>query len=499
MMKVLVSLFVGVFLCWQTSIANQYVFDFNENCQQAYHAILRLEIKEGQQKITAERKANPNNLIPYLLENYIDFFELFFNEDPQLYQKRLAEKQKRISLIEKGPSNHPYYLFSKAVINFQWATIRIKFGDSWHAGWEMRRSFLQIKECLSASPHFAPAQLYYGSMLTAISTIPDGYKWLGNLLGLKGDLVKGMQIIESFLKSNSTLATVYRNEAIFYYCYLQYHVLNKKQEVIQFIQEKQLDVVNNHLFNYLSANLYINNQQAAKAEQVLLKRKTNDQYLVSPVWDMQMGYALLYQLKPGAPIYFKNFVNQFKGKFYLKDILIKLSWWYYLQDDTKQSEYYRQKTLLDGNTETDADKQAQQYASNGVFPPKDLLKARLLSDGGLNSKALDLLKGKTYKNYSSIEHQLEFNYRVARICDELQMIDDAKLFYELTIQQGNKRKEYYAARSALQLGLLYEKEKNFVQAKNYFQTCMNMKNHQYKNSLDQRAKAGLERIKLMSK
>ncbi|RYX83794.1 hypothetical protein EON73_03705, partial [bacterium] len=82
-------------------------------------------------------------LVPNKLQN---FFILFFNEDPAEYKKRVGNREKRLDLLEDGPENSPYYLFSTAVVHFQWAVIRIKFGHNWDAGWEFRRSFVQVKE-----------------------------------------------------------------------------------------------------------------------------------------------------------------------------------------------------------------------------------------------------------------------------------------------------------------------------------------------------------------
>ena len=51
-----------------------------------------------------------------------------------------------LKLMDKGPENSPYFLFTKSVIHFQWAAVRIKFGYNWDAGWQLRRAYLQIKE-----------------------------------------------------------------------------------------------------------------------------------------------------------------------------------------------------------------------------------------------------------------------------------------------------------------------------------------------------------------
>ena len=126
--------------------SGQKVFDFNITCRNAYKEIIQLKLESGQQLLNQEKQQNPDNLVPYFLENYIDFFTLFFNEDPAEYKKRIGNREKRLDLMNKGPDDSPFFLFTKSVIHFQWAAVRIKFGYNWDAGWEFRRSFLQGKE-----------------------------------------------------------------------------------------------------------------------------------------------------------------------------------------------------------------------------------------------------------------------------------------------------------------------------------------------------------------
>ncbi|MDO9155782.1 MAG: hypothetical protein Q7U17_02850, partial [Sediminibacterium sp.] len=63
----------------------QTKFDFNASCFLAYQEIGKLKTKTGQLQIQKIQLQQPDNLIPVLLENYIDFYTLFFNEDPAEY------------------------------------------------------------------------------------------------------------------------------------------------------------------------------------------------------------------------------------------------------------------------------------------------------------------------------------------------------------------------------------------------------------------------------
>src|SRR4051812_44774976 len=88
-------------------VAGQKHFDFSQPCQQAYHEIIQLKLEVGQRILDAEKKRDPSNLVLAFLENYIDFFILFFNEDPAEYKRRKDMMDKWVQLMSEGPENSP--------------------------------------------------------------------------------------------------------------------------------------------------------------------------------------------------------------------------------------------------------------------------------------------------------------------------------------------------------------------------------------------------------
>ncbi|HEY4156316.1 MAG TPA: tetratricopeptide repeat protein [Puia sp.] len=471
----------------------QYHYDFNPVCQKAYGQIIALRLDSGKALIEAEKKTDPRNLIPYFLENYIDFFTLFFNEDPAEYQRRKPGEDQRLNLMKKGDPSSPFFLFTRSVIYFQWAAADIKFGNRWEAAWSFRRSFLNGKENLVKFPGFQPSRMLQGAMQVAAGTIPPGYQWLGDLLGIQGSIAEGMKVLENVLTGSDRFARLFHDEAVFYFLYLKFHIQNQPGEVFQYIRQHQLDTRNNHLFTYLAANLYRNNQQAASAEQVIRNRNPDPGYLDMPVWDLEMGYALADHLDPGAIMYLERFLRRFKGKFYVREVLQKLGWIYYLQGQKEKAENARARIFRMGNSETEADKQALKDAQSGRWPNELLLKARLLDDGGYFHEALQLLSGKSSSSFNNPADQLEFAYRLGRLYDALNRKQEAIDAYLTTIKLGEHRKEYYAARAALQTGYIYEARGDKKTAIPFFQKVLALKGHDYKNALDQKAKAAIER------
>lgn len=484
---------VLLFLLFVQQANSQYVFEFNENCQNAYREIFSLRIGHGQQLLKAEKAHNPNNLIPDFLENYIDFLVLFFNEDPLEFDKRKGNLAKRLERIDKGPQDSPFFLLSKSVINLQWAAVHVKLGSRWDAGWMLRRAYIQSRDNVRRFPHFSPSYLYNGLLQVSAGTVPDGYRWLSSLMGVKGTVDGGMKQVREFLNNNEEYAKMFRDEAIFYYLYLMFYVQNERQAVFDFIRDQKLDVVNNHMFAYLATNLHINAQRSAEAEKFIVGRNPHPSYFQTPVWNLEMGYVCVNRGSPDAADYLQKFVRDFKGRFYVKDALQKISWHYYLNGDSIRARDARQSLLDRAGSETEADKLAQKEAASGKWPNKLLLRARLLNDGGYLREALALFHGKSIEDFNLTEEKLEFCYRVGRLYDDLGNTRGAIDFYRQAVRLGEKRTEHYAARAALQIGFLYEKQHQKQAALEWFRRCLSMKNHDFKDSLDQRAKAGIKR------
>ena len=489
-------IWVCLILCCGLKIQAQKVYDFNSTCQQAYQEITKLRLVTGQALVEKAKQQNPNNLIPVLLESYIDFYILFLNEDPKDYNTRYPKFSDRLDQLEEGPKNSPFYNFCLSSVRVHRATTAIKFGKLWDAGWDFRKAFVLIKENKKEFPSFTPNDYMYGALEAVIGTIPKGYKWIASLFGLKGSLSEGMKKVRGFVNSNDPWAKIFFNESAFLYPYLMFYVENRKDDALAFVQQRKLDLVNNHLLAYMAVNLSINNRQSEYAYNVMINRNPSPDYIKTQIWDFELGFTKLFRLETKeAAFHLEKFVTEFQGKFYLRDAYLKLSWCYYLQGNLAKAEETRANILKKGATETDADKQALRDARSGKWPNVLLLKARLLSDGGFANEAIALLHGKSEDDFLKEEDKLEFAYRAARIYDDLGREEEAIRNYLITIKKGEFRREYFAARAAVQLGQLYERRGQKALAIQYYQKCLEMGDHEYKDSLDQRAKSGIARCK----
>ena len=486
---------IAVIFCTGTSLwsqPKQYIW--NEKSQLIYESITSLKIPEARKNISIERKNNPGNLINDLLESYVDFYELFLNENKAEFQKLYPQFENRIKLFETGPKNSPYHLFSIGIAHLHKSIVAFRFDKTWDAAWDFRKAYFIFKENQKAYPSFSPNDVYFGIMTTVVGTIPKGYQWIANILGLNGKITEGNALVLKYINSKDAFNNRCRNEALLVYPYLLMNFEGNEKKTFSFIETNSYDFKKNHMHAYMAANLYLNHQQSGKALNIMQQLEMNASYLPLPFWNLELGYAYINELKlEKAQKSLLDFIQSFKGNFYIKDAYERLSWIAYMQGDMNKANYYRQMVLKAGNLVTDADKQAFQNAKKGTWPNPILLKARLLSDGGYQTQAINILNGKTSNDFDNEADKTEFAYRLGRIYDLIEQDENAIKFYKSAIEKGSNQPEYFAAKAALLIGNIYENKSQFSKAIEFYNLCLEMKDHAFKNSLDQKAKSGIQR------
>ena len=187
------------------------------------------------------------------------------------------------------------------------------------------------------------------------------------------------------------------------------------------------------------------------------------------------------------------FTSNFSGTNYVKDAWRKIGWCSLIEGDT--TSYLKSlKHLLElGELNIDADKNAQEVALKEIIPSVDLIKARLLSDGGYYHMADSVLYSLSDESLSTLQI-VEKNYRLGRIAHQTKDYEKAKKYYMITINKGRVLPQYFAANSALKLGNIYELLNESDNAKVYYELCLDMDFEEYKNSIRGKAKQGLERV-----
>lgn len=469
-------------------------FDFNSNCQTAYKKIIYLKFPEARALIAAEKKTNPQNVLVLLLDNYLDFYTIFTGNKTADLRAFEKNKDTRLNALEKENPNSPYYLYCRGEINLQWALCHLKWQEYVSGAFEINRAYTLLKECKAAYPDFLPANKSLGMINVMLGLVPSGIKKALSTFGLKGDAKYGVKLMDELLSQpeGSKYAYLY-DETIFYYGYVGLDFIKQKDTYAMLHARISKMDDENLLKVFIKAYLEMRSAHTNEAIQTLQNRPVGNYYPL-PMLDYYLGLAKLNRQDPDAYIYFERFLSTNKGAFYVKDAYLRLAWFYLLQG--KPEKYHQNIALAKtmGDAISEKDKQSREDAESSAMPNLYLLAARVSYDGGYYEKALNYLKDKKVESFNRQGDKIEYLYRLGRIYQELKRLDAAIQNYASVISQGIDSKVYYVPNAALQLGIIFEERKNYTKARDYYNLCLSMKGHQYKNSLDSRAKAGLLRI-----
>ncbi|MGC6470065.1 MAG: tetratricopeptide repeat protein [Flavobacteriales bacterium] len=488
--------FLVILFCCFTSQFAHAKFDWNLNCKNAYKSTVQLKFEEANYWLNLEKEENPNNNLVHLIDNYSDYLIIQIGEEPSDYKKLKANKDIRIEFIENDKSSSPWKLYSEAEIHLQWATNRIKFGEYFTAAFEINKAYRLLKENEKLYPNFTPTKKSLGVLYAIIGSVPEKYNWILSTIGMEGGIQKGLTLIKNtILEMKSSHSFSYMvEETYFLYAFLKMNLENEPNDLKIILKEiKNSEYI---LLKFASNRLATKLYQNDLALDILEKRNKSAAYYNFHYLDYLLSICKQNKLDFSSSILLKKYVNEFNGFNYKKSALLRLSWNYLLQNDITNFKLYRDRINKVGDIRIGADKEAQFHFENEIQPHPCLIRARLLFDGGYFNKAIEELN--TYRSHNTINNniydELSYNYRYARTLEKLNDIDSAIVFYKKTIEKGNKNNLFFSAKSALQLGLIYENRNDIKNAKLYFKKCIEMDNHLYEQSLEQKAKTALERI-----
>jgi tetratricopeptide (TPR) repeat protein len=493
MRKALLLVYFIIVCSTDKILATPYIYDYNSGCSRAYQLYMGLHLTDANNAIRQEIMQNPYNLMLTYLSDYDDFLSLFINGDKKELDQRRGHMDQRLDILAEGDENSPWYKLCRAGIYLHWALINVRFGENFKAAIQFRKSFLLLKDNKKKFPDFDYNNFFYGLEEAAVGTTPEGYKWLTSLFGMKGNVKDGIALMGNFVEKH-TASDLLQPEAMFFYNFMKFYLLYKQDEVWSYLNSPQFPASSSLLCAFIKGNMARNYRKADIAIQAYRECSSIKDYSHFPLFEYELGCSLFLKLDPSCIDHFKSFIEHYKGNLFIKDAWYKMALIYYLQQNTAQADYCRQQIMVQGNTLVDVDKTAMRFSKNDKWPNVNLLKAHMFIDGGYYQQALDLLSTMSEQGFNDLSDKLEYNFRLGRAYDEAGQKNKALNYYQRTINLGRYETDYFAARSALQMGFIYEKSGNTNEALKRYNECLEMKDHDFKNAIDQQAKAGINRL-----
>jgi hypothetical protein len=214
-----------------------------------------------------------------------------------------------------------------------------------------------------------------------------------------------------------------------------------------------------------------------------------DRYI--PYWNYQLGRMNLYRNEPAASDFLEAFIARPGGDNYRHNAILLHGWWMLLQGQKEQWKGVPARMRALPAPLTTYDKQAMREIATDSFPNPELLKARLLFDGGYYSRCLDLSGRLLQRDGFSSREVGELYYRMARCEQRLGKNTSAIGFFLRVVEDAANIRSYLVPNSALQLGHLYKSSGQNELARKYYQLCLDQNKYGYRDGLNRQAEKGL--------
>jgi tetratricopeptide (TPR) repeat protein len=470
-------------------------FEFTSDIGMAYEQATSLRFNDARLTLHQVRRHDPNNLLIYHIENYIDFLTLYLNQSEADYKRLKKNQEARLLKIQTGNSESPYYLYAQADLRLQWALVKLSFGEYLAAFNDISKAHKLLQRNQEKFPDFILNLKDLGVLHALAGTIPDSYKWSAKVLGgLEGSVAQGRKELKTALQLTRQHSSPFKAEIAVMYAGILLYLDNDGNAAWQVLQSADLQPRQNPLHCYVLANVAMRSQRNDQAIELLKQCPRGTEFASAPYLDFMLGLAKLRRLDSDAGAWFYKFLAHQRSNHGVKETYQKLAWIALLQGNTTGYREHMQSVLTNGKSNTGADKDALQEARAARIADVRLVKARLLFDGGYYQKAYDVLQELSAPAFQETAHQLEYFYRLGRILHGLGRYDEALEYYQKAIEQGHQTSYFFACNAALQAGLIHELRRHHDKAREYYRLCLSMHPNEYKAELHQKAKSALERL-----
>lgn len=471
-------------------------FTFTPRLQLAYFDIQKLKIEKARNLLAQERKIDPTNGALLYLENYADMYYLLISEDKVAYNRLAKMEDIRLGQLEAMSAASPHQRLLMAEVRLHWAFAKLKFGNEVSASWDIIKAYRLLEENRKLFPSFVPTLKSLGLLHVLIGSVPEQYTWVTKVLGLSGSIKGGL----SELRTVQAKDPFYEQEAELIYLLLHAFTLQISPAQIQQLKKLPSEQPDNLLFHFFSTSVLMKEGRSEEAYAILKKAPRTSEHIAFPFLDYMTAEILLQKGQYDKALnYYTLFQRNFKGFNFLKDSHFKQFLCRWLTGNDTEARKYLAKVGQVGKTivESDqyADRFAKAFASGEVKDEqKVLFEARYKSDGGYLTEALKDLENLTEASFSTAATKAEFNYRRGRILQKIGQTQQALVYFERSILLTQNLNFYFGPSSALQVGYIYKDLNKNSLAISYFKKAMSYKKHEYKNSIDNKARAALSEL-----
>ena len=470
-------------------------FDINPTIKAAYAEIIKTKLIVGRAILERDKSVNGFNIY---LKSYADLIQLLITEDKKFYEQFIDNQASRLVYLEHLDKKSPYARVLRAEVHLHTAFVKLKFGHEVKGSWEIIKAYKLLSANAKEFSDFIPNQKSLGLLHILIGSTPENYQWVANLLGLKGNIKQGLLELQNVIQKDAFWG---QEAQLINYLVHAYIITFSPTELAGFqgfIKENS----DNQLFTFFGITTLMKEGKSEEALLILDNRNVDKNYLYFPFLGYLKAEIFLQkgQYQMAIKLY-QNFLSKYKGFNFVKDTYYKLFICYWLNNEEIKAVYFLEKIKGVGENIVESDKAASKFSMNflvkrplNYIPQKVLMKARLAFDGGYYLHALSMMDSYSENSFENPSDRAEWNYRKGRIFQKLNNFPQAILAFERAVILSENQNWSFGASSALQLGYIFQAKNDKEKAKEYFEKAISFKKYEYKNSVDNKAKAAINQL-----
>lgn len=447
-------------------------YELTGNCKNAFREIYSLRTTTARQMLAEEKRIFPDNSFIIYLEHYCDVMEIIVLEDGSKYEKFREDFYERREIMDREDGSSPWHLTLEAEMYLHLGLSYLKFGNKMNGSRKVYSAYKMVKDNEERFPDFVMDDKLAGMFDMMFANIPPVIRWAAKIIGLRGDLEGGFNRIKKYHEGVLEVPGFAEESIII--MNLAYKLTWNEQGGYEFLGNLPERYYESLLIKYFYANLAAFSGHNDLALELLGQIDRSAMEVEFYAMDYLAGRSKLYRLDKDADEYLLKYLDGFPGKDYKKDVCNRLSWHYFLLGD--RPAYLRYRTMVNrvGEDLRDRDREAVIEANLPYDPKPELLRARLLFDGGYYERAEEEMKQLAPSDLELMPYLLEYHYRLGRIFQKTDRTDRAIQELSRTLQLGRNENYTFATRAALALGEIYAGQGRDELAIEHYELCLDL-------------------------
>lgn|GEM_PF-1249521 len=444
---------------------------------------------------TAIDELSPDDQLSYLALQ--GFLETMLAQNSETHEQFFKDSRRWLKDIEGIEGENSFVraekLFNLSIFR---AIVASQFSNYSQAARELIRSYRNYKKLVNEHPAHPTSQHATGLMKVIFEQIPDSYLRLTKAIGIDFPDGDGFEMLaRSFrMTTGQSRSTRVSRGLLWVFVLWEFHPESDAcweawQEVKKI--DSQLALV-----RYTGVVSALKSGKNEEALEILSLMQADRQFESNPHLYYLLGKAYLYAGNAEAIHALKTFLELSTADNYIKSAWLRIAWFYTMDDEVSKASESFDQVVNSGNDDVWADKQALREVAEHHALRKEILKLRLLYDGGyyqecvLASEALIRQRD----TFSDTEY-VEILYRKGRSYHEQGKYEQSLLVYDEILENYSHVKNYQIPKIAILSAYILYDLKRKEQCLSRIDFCLRMNNYGYQSTFKRQAQALRRKLK----